>query len=404
MNQSVYGSKLLRRNKRCCLEVNIFSAEIVEAHAIPKHFNNLDWRKFMFLARVCLLVLVLSSPLVALGQSEKFEMVKVAEGVYAAIRKEPPGLTVNANSVFIINDDDVVVVDTTLTPGTAKEELAALRKLTTKPVKYVVNTHWHDDHIMGNQAYRDAFPGVEFIAHANTREYLPTTGLTNRKQAMSEQGYPGFIAALKNRLEKNESLFGGPMNEEERATLASDIKIAERYMAENPGVEIILPTITLEHQMTLYRGSRTIDIRYLGRGHTSGDIVVCLPRERIVITGDLVIWPVPYVGNPQSHPGDWSATLEKLIDLHPTVIIPGHGPVLHDDSYLKLMARLFASIKQQVEAAVARGETLEQTRKSVNLDEFQKLFAGDSRMRRLIFRSYVMGPAIEAAFSDASAK
>jgi hypothetical protein len=90
--------------------------------------------------------------------------------------------------------------------------------------------------------------------------------------------------------------------------------------------------------------------------------------------------------------------------LYPTIIIPGHGPVLRDDSYLKLMARLFASIKQQVEAAVARGETLEQTRRSVNLDEIQKLFVGDSRMRRLIFRSYVMGPAVEAAFSDASAK
>jgi cyclase len=228
--------------------------------------------------------------------------------------------------------------------------------------------------------------------------------MTNRKQAMSEQGYPAFIASLRSQLEKNESLFGGPMNEEERTTLASDIKIAERYMAENPGAQIVLPTITLEDRLTLYRGARTIDIRYLGRGHTSGDIVVHLPAEGILITGDLVIWPVPYVGNPQSHPGDWSATLEKMLTLHPTAIIPGHGPILRDDSYVKLMARLFASIKQQVEAAVARGETLEQTRKSVNLEEFRKAFGGDSRMRRIIFGSYVRGPAVEAAFSDATAK
>jgi hypothetical protein len=93
-----------------------------------------------------------------------------------------------------------------------------------------------------------------------------------------------------------------------------------------------------------------------------------------------------------------------LLALHPAVIIPGHGPVLHDDLYVKLMVRLLASIRQQVEAAGVRGETLEQARKSVNLDEFQKLFAGDSRMRNLIFRNYVTGPAVEAAFSDASAK
>ncbi|HKB65390.1 MAG TPA: MBL fold metallo-hydrolase [Pyrinomonadaceae bacterium] len=357
----------------------------------------------MFLIRIPLLLAIFSLPLIASGQSGNFEMVKLAEGIYAAIRTEPPGLTVNGNSVFIINDDDVVVVDTTLTPGTAKEELAALRKLTSKPVKYIINTHWHDDHIMGNQVYRDAFPGVEFIAHAATRDYLPTTGLRNRKLAMSEQGYPGFIAFLKKQLQDNQSVLGGLMDDEERATYASDIKIAERYMAENPGVEIVLPTITLTDRLTLHRGNRIIDIRYLGRGHTSGDLVINLPKEGILIAGDLVIWPVPYVGNPQSHPGDWGATLEKLMGLNPTVIVPGHGPVLHDNSYLKLMTRLFASMKQQVAAAVARGETLEQARKSVNLDEFQKLFAGESRMRRNVFSNYVKGAGLAAAYSDATA-
>ena len=356
--------------------------------------------------RVSLFLIILFVPLIASGQSSQsgnFEMVKVADGVYAAIRTEPPGLTVNGNSVFIVNEDDVVVVDTTLTPGTAKEELAALRKLTSKPVRYVINTHWHDDHLMGNQVYRDAFPDVEFIAHAATRDYLPTTGLSNRKGAMSEQGYPGFIAFLKKQLQENQSVFGGTMDDEERATYASDIKIAERYMAENPGVEIVLPTITLADRLTLHRGNRVIDIRYLGRGHTSGDLVVHLPKEGILISGDLVIWPVPYVGDPQSHPGEWGATLEKLMGLNATTVVPGHGPVLHDNTYIKLMTRLFASMKQQVEAAVARGETPEQTRKSVDLDEFEKLFAGESRMRRNIFSNYVKGAGLAAAYSDATA-
>src|SRR5258705_1872295 len=200
---------------------------------------------------ISLFLIILSLPLIASGQSSQsgnFEMVKVADGVYAAIRTEPPGLTVNGNSVFIVDDDDVVVVDTTLTPGTAKEELAALRKLTSRPLRYVINTQWHDDPVMGNQVYRDAFPGVEFIAHAATRDYLRTTGLSNRKGAMSEQGYPGFIAFLKKQLQQNQSVFGGPMDDEERATYASDIKIAERYMAENPRVKIVLPTITLADQ------------------------------------------------------------------------------------------------------------------------------------------------------------
>lgn len=358
----------------------------------------------MILVRFLPLLLVLCCSFPIFAQNPKFEIVKVADDVYAAIRKEPPGLTVNANSVFIINDDDVVVVDTTLTPSSASECIAALRKLTSKPVKYVINTHWHDDHIMGNQTYRDSFPGIEFIAHRNTRDYLPTSGLNNRKMAMSANGYPAFINALKNRLAKGQSIFGGPMSEDERATYASDIEIAEHYMAENPKVEIVLPTISVDDRMTLKRGKRVIEILYLGRGHTSGDIVVHLPKEHIAIAGDLVMYPVPYVGSPQSHPADWSRTLDKLLTLKATTIIPGHGPILKDDVYVKLMSQLFASISSQVNEAVARGDSLEKTRGSIKLDEFEKTFAGESRMRKLIFRNYVMGPAVEAAFLDANEK
>ena len=334
----------------------------------------------------------------------RFKIVKLAKGVYAAIRTEPPGLTVNANSVFIINDSDVVVVDTTLTPGTARETIVALKQLTNKPVKYVINTHWHDDHIMGNQAYRDAFPGVEFIGHEKMCEYLPTTGLANRQAAMSEQGYPGFIKALRSRLEKNESIFGGPMDQEERDTYQSSAEIAERYMAENPKVEIILPTTTVQDRLTLQRGKRTIHIRYLGRGHTSGDLVVYLPKEQIVITGDLVVWPVPYVGSPQSHPGEWSKALDQILTLHPKTIVPGHGPVLTDDAQVKEMSKLFATIDEQVRAAVKRGETLDQIHKDLNLDSFRDFFAGNSRIRKLIFQNYVAGPAVDAAYLDATSK
>jgi len=357
------------------------------------------------LGKALLLFAIITSSFIRTSAvTPRFKIVKVAKGVYAAIRTEPPGLTVNANSVFIINDDDVVVIDTTLTPGTARETIAELKKLTNKPVKYVINTHWHDDHIMGNQAYREAFPGVEFIAHANTRDYLPTTGLKNRQAAMSPQGYPGFIDALKDRLGKNESVYGGPMDQEERDAYEGSVEIAERYMAENPGAEIVLPTTTLQDQLTLRRGKRTIDIRYFGRGHTSGDLVVYLPKEGIAITGDLVVWPVPYVGSPQSHPAEWSKVLDQIIALHPKLIVPGHGPVLNSDQQLKIMSKMFSSIDEQVRAAVKRGENLEQVSKSVQLDEFRNALAGNSRMRKLIFRNYVAGPAVEAAYLDATAK
>src|SRR5262245_19853839 len=98
---------------------------------------------------------------------DAFEVQRVADGVYALIRKEPLGLWFEANNVFIVNDDDVVVVDANISVASTKETVAALRKLTPKPVRYVINTHWHEDHIIGNQVWREAFPGVDFIGHAS---------------------------------------------------------------------------------------------------------------------------------------------------------------------------------------------------------------------------------------------
>jgi glyoxylase-like metal-dependent hydrolase (beta-lactamase superfamily II) len=331
-----------------------------------------------------------------------FEVQKLAEGVYAVIRKEPPGFMVDANNVFIINDDDVVVVDANGAPAITKEVLAALRKLTNKPVKYVINTHYHDDHIRGNQVYRDAFPGVEFIGHAFARDYLPKQGAINRKNFL--EGAPRFANDLKGFLEKNQSPLGGELSAEERDSMSSTIKLAELVLSEGSIAQTVLPTITVTDRLTLYRGNRVIDILHLGSGHTAADLVVHLPQEGIVITGDLVVYPVPLVGDPQSHIGDWAKTLEKVRALHPAIIVPGHGPVLRDDSFLKTLSEMFTSIQQQTEAAIARGETLEQTRKSVKLDEFRQRLAGDSLVRKVLFNTYVAYPAVAAAFHELSEK
>jgi glyoxylase-like metal-dependent hydrolase (beta-lactamase superfamily II) len=118
----------------------------------------------------------------------------------------------------------------------------------------------------------------------------------------------------------------------------------------------------------------------------------------LLVRACLLVYPVPFVGADQSHVGDWGATLEKLLALQPALIVPGHGPLMRDDSYVRLVARLMNSVKQQTEAAtIARGETLGQARGSVNLDEFRKLFAGDSRVSNTLFSAYVVGPAVASA-------
>lgn len=366
---------------------------------MPRARSFISMKRHILLAFAALFIAVTSY---AQSVAGNFEVQKIGDGVYAVIRKDLPGLMVDANNVFIINDDDVVVVDSNGAPSITKEVLAALRRLTTKPVKLVINTHYHDDHIRGNQVYRDAFPNVEFIGHTFAREYLPGQGAVNRKNFL--EGAPRFADDIRGLMAKNKSLGGGDLTEEERASYTSDLRLIDLVLSEGAQAQTVLPTVTLEDRLTLHRGSRVIEIRKLGSGHTAADLVVHLPKEGILITGDLVVWPVPLVGNPQSHIGEWAATLEKMVALRPSIIVPGHGPVLSDDSYLKPIAEMFAYIKAQAEAAVARGETLEQARRSVNLDQFRKQFAGDSPVRKFSFNMYVAGPAVAAAFREASAK
>ncbi len=120
------------------------------------------------LVRISLVIIILLLSARAVCAQQKIEIRKVADGVYAAL--QPAELRFDdSNSTIIFLEDGVLVVDTQVTPVTSRAILAEIRKLTDKPVRYVVNTHWHGDHVQGNSAYRDAYPDALFVAHANTR-------------------------------------------------------------------------------------------------------------------------------------------------------------------------------------------------------------------------------------------
>lgn len=327
---------------------------------------------------------------------------KLTPNIYAAIRKEPPGLAVDCNVTFIVNERDVVVVDTNIGPESASATLRALRKITNKPVRYVINTHYHDDHIGGNETFKKAFPGVEFIGSESFAENLSKFGVASRK-GMIETA-PQMTGFLRKLIEKKKGYFGTPITEEERVAYLNDIRIADRYAIEMPLVHSIEPDILVHDKLTLKRGERTIEILNLGSGHTGSDLVVNLPQEHIAVTGDLIVWPVPLIGSPQSTIGHWPATLRKLLDLHTATLIPGHGPVLHDKAYPELLIRFFDSVNKQVGEAISRGEKLEQVQKSINLEEFEIAFAGDSQLRRTLFAVYCQVPSVSEAFLEQSKK
>ena len=317
-------------------------------------------------------------------------LAKIANGVYATVFANPVDAAMNGNGIVIVNDSDVLVVDTQDTPAAARSVIAAIRTITHNPVRYVVNTHFHGDHHFGNAAYREAFPGVEFISHPNTRADALNEEVPDLEKYV-HQGLPDEITSLE-RLRDTCPVAKRPAVD---SALARD----RWWLAQLRQVQVVPAGLLVADSIVLVRGDRTIEIRYLGRGNTRGDLIVYLPREQVLVTGDLLVSPMPYAVG--SYLGDWIAALNRLRALPVRAIVPGHGEIQYDFAYLDLVKRLLESTLAQARQAVANGLDLEATRRAVNIDSLRSRFtAGDPR-RRFVFDANYTTPAVERAWLEA---
>ena len=321
----------------------------------------------------------------------------LGNGVYAATRAEPLALAVNANSLFIINDDHVVVVDAQFTRQATAENIAALRRITSKPVRFVINTHWHDDHVAGNQVYQDSFPGVRFIATASTRRDLIDLGRPNRSGQV--QGAPPVVDRFERLLEMGLGPDSTAATQMERESVSSAVRIMRQYLAENTGYREVLPDSTFERSVTLRSSGRTIEVHWFGRGNTRGDAVTYLPQEAIVSTGDLLVAPVPFAFG--SYPGEWVAVFDSIKALRPKTIIPGHGPVMRDLTYLNTVQRMISTAREQTAAVVAKGVSADSAIATVRLDALRDEIAGTEKQMRVMFASFFRRPIVERAYTEA---
>jgi glyoxylase-like metal-dependent hydrolase (beta-lactamase superfamily II) len=300
-------------------------------------------------ARLLALVLVAAGPAAA---DDLFDLQKVADGVYAALAK--PRTPINCNGAVVVFDEGVLVVDTHSRPSSAKGLIQQIRTVTDKPVRYAVNSHFHWDHAQGNHAYPVAFPKqVTIVASEATRENLVSFGMQRVKDQL-EAG-PGQVAELKKKIAAEKDAAA-------RAGLEGDLRQQEEYLAEIRSLELTLPDLTFDKSMILHRKDRDIYLLFLGRGHTSGDVVAYLPKQRVVATGDLLHGWMPFMGD--SYPPEWVATLDALDKLEFDHIIGGHGSV-KPKSHLRFFRNYLADLVEEVRRAKGRGESLDQAKTSV---------------------------------------
>jgi len=244
------------------------------------------------------------------GRAFRFDLVQ--DGIYQAVST---GAMIPVNSpVVIVNDSDVVVVDPTATAAAACALLEEIKTITPKPVRVVVNTHFHFDHSNGNEVFG---PDVEIVAHEFARDMIASGS------SVSGRGVEFWLGATRAPMEALARRIDTTSNAARRDTLQRRLTTYRRTLLAFAAVVPTPPARTVSRELTLVRGTREIRLLHLGRGHTAGDLVVLLPRERVLITGDLLQAMVPYMGD--AYFPEWIETLEALKELPFDVVIPGHG-------------------------------------------------------------------------------
>ena len=362
----------------------------------------------LFLTGLCVLGLAAGAPRSEHAPSQRqasavpsFRLEKLAEGVYAAIRTEGAGHIIDGNSLLVVTDRDVIVVDANLTPASARGVIAALKKLTRKPVRYVINTHFVDDHVLGNQAYAEAYPGVEFIGHPLTRDDMLTFATGPRTQFARD--LPGNVAFARKSMGEGKGFDGQPLTPRKRAILVADTLLANHFVGEFPQIRVTAPAVVVRDRMTIHREGKTIDISYHGPAETEGDLTVFIREDGILAAGDLVSWPIPYA-SPLTFVGGWADALRSIQTLGARVIVPGHGEVIRDTVPVSRLIGVLTDIKRQADDAAKTGLTLEEFRKRLDLREHRRAFTGDDPALDELWNSYFLFMSASRALEEATGK
>ncbi|HTY66989.1 MAG TPA: MBL fold metallo-hydrolase [Alphaproteobacteria bacterium] len=255
---------------------------------------------------------------------KKTTFTKLAEGAYCLTAEGDP------NSGVIVGDDGVMVIDARATPVMAQDLMRHIRTVTDKPVKYVVLTHYHAVRVMGASGY--GAPNI--IASRGTYELIRERGAQDFKSEV--QRFPRLFQAVET----------------------------------VPG--LTWPNIVFDNELTIRMGRREVRIAALGAGHTKGDTIVWLPKERVLFSGDLVEeGATPYCGD--AHLTEWPATLAKLEKLKPKRLVPGRGEAMMTPaasakairSTRQFVTELLAQAKKGVKAKKTLKQVFDQTHKAM---------------------------------------
>jgi len=293
-----------------------------------------------------------------------FDIEKVADGVFAALAK--PAAMTNSNAAIFVLSRDVLVVDAHSKPSAAASLIAQIKKeVTDKPVRYLVNTHFHWDHTQGDEAYKKANPQVQIIASDTTKDLLSRLQRDRLKESLDS--VPGLIDAAKARLSRARSA-------QERDWANEQVRQLTAYQAEMKSYPLELPTFTFAKTHVIKDASGELDLAFNGKAHTAGDVQVFSPMKKVVASGDAIIGFLPNFND--GYPRPWPATIDSVAAWKFDNIIPGHGPVQQGRDRMSQFRSYIEDLTARVERAKKAGTPLTDLQKTITPSALTTLQTG----------------------------
>lgn len=347
----------------------------------------------------CLLALILLVAPQAGGGPYDLAFDEVRPGVWMAHRPDPLRSPAFGNVTIIINDKDVVVVDAGASPRAARKIIARIRELTDLPVTTLINTNAHEDHVLGNQAFLDAFPDLDIIARPGTREELASGQVQVR------------LESFRRRMTDTQNAGAAEIDRVARRGLTGDARVAEhlrRYFAQDiyavrneyRDVRVTPPDRVVEDTVVLERPGRTIELIDPGEGVTGSDLVVYLPVERLLIAGDIVTHPVP-LGFARRQTG-WLASLRRIAELDFDTLVPGHGNAPVGKDWVHRVIALVEFEIGAVRESIAEGRDADSAAWDITFAGWAERLVGRDPIALYYFNEWFVKPAVARAHAELS--
>jgi glyoxylase-like metal-dependent hydrolase (beta-lactamase superfamily II) len=262
-----------------------------------------------------------------------------------------------------VNSTDVLVVDAHSKPSAAASLIAQIKQeVTSKPVRYVVNSHFHWDHTQGNHAYRVAESKIDFIASRTTKQLMSDLGEVRLKQTLAE--VPKQIEVFRARASKSSS-------QDEKAFCEDQIRQLQSYQAELRNYDLELPTITFEKSYIVKDKAHDLSIEYHGHAHTAGDVVVFCPQKHVVSTGDMIHGFLPFFGD--GFPTSWPKTIDSVAELGFGQVLPGHGPLHSNRQPMTNMRNYIEELTERVTLGKKAGKSVIDLQKTITVASLKSM-------------------------------